>query len=124
MPASHYRLMGRDGDLSDGQKTLLRGGWGHVLGDSVPTYGVNIQLSRLYPMPCPTYSDPHPTSSAHSLGAVSEVAAAGVIGTGTHNTGIKHGILPTQVSHSVSVWMLGSEGYEGCVPLSHHLVWG
>ncbi|XP_029815479.1 L-gulonolactone oxidase-like, partial [Manacus vitellinus] len=32
-----------------------------------------------------------------SLGAVSEVSAAGVIGTGTHNTGIKHGILPTQV---------------------------
>ncbi|OXB60644.1 hypothetical protein ASZ78_001433 [Callipepla squamata] len=32
-----------------------------------------------------------------NLGAVSEVAAAGVIGTGTHNTGIKHGILPTQV---------------------------
>lgn len=25
------------------------------------------------------------------------MAAAGVIGTGTHNTGIKHGILPTQV---------------------------
>lgn len=35
--------------------------------------------------------------SVCSLGAVSEVAAAGVIGTGTHNTGIKHGILPTQV---------------------------
>ncbi|MGH0160191.1 UNVERIFIED_CONTAM: hypothetical protein FKN15_038964, partial [Acipenser sinensis] len=32
-----------------------------------------------------------------SLGAVAEVAAAGVIGTGTHNTGIEHGILPTQV---------------------------
>nr|XP_025972374.1 L-gulonolactone oxidase-like isoform X1 [Dromaius novaehollandiae] len=32
-----------------------------------------------------------------NLGAVSEVAAAGVIGTGTHNTGIEHGILPTQV---------------------------
>ncbi|XP_027566084.2 L-gulonolactone oxidase-like [Pipra filicauda] len=32
-----------------------------------------------------------------SLGAVSEVSAAGVIGTGTHNTGIGHGILPTQV---------------------------
>lgn len=43
-----------------------------------------------------------------SLGAVSEVAAAGVIGTGTHNTGIKHGILPTQVRHShdqaVAAW--------------------
>lgn len=32
-----------------------------------------------------------------SLGAVSEVTAAGVIGTGTHNTGIQLGILPTQV---------------------------
>ncbi|XP_066566221.1 L-gulonolactone oxidase-like [Amia ocellicauda] len=32
-----------------------------------------------------------------NLGAVAEVAAAGVIGTGTHNTGIDHGILPTQV---------------------------
>uniref|UniRef100_A0A674G9D5 L-gulonolactone oxidase n=1 Tax=Taeniopygia guttata TaxID=59729 RepID=A0A674G9D5_TAEGU len=32
-----------------------------------------------------------------NLGAVSEVTAAGVIGTGTHNTGIQHGILPTQV---------------------------
>lgn len=38
-----------------------------------------------------------PNPFARSLGAVSEVAAAGVIGTGTHNTGIKHGILPTQV---------------------------
>ncbi|XP_054841910.1 L-gulonolactone oxidase-like [Eublepharis macularius] len=32
------------------------------------------------------------------LGAVSEVAAAGVIGTGTHNTGIRHGIFATQVA--------------------------
>ncbi|XP_058690065.1 L-gulonolactone oxidase-like [Poecile atricapillus] len=32
-----------------------------------------------------------------NLGAVAEVTAAGVIGTGTHNTGISHGILPTQV---------------------------
>ncbi|KAM4694731.1 L-gulonolactone oxidase-like [Discoglossus pictus] len=32
-----------------------------------------------------------------NLGAVSEVAAAGVIGTGTHNTGINHGIMATQV---------------------------
>ncbi|NWX28653.1 GGLO oxidase, partial [Notiomystis cincta] len=32
-----------------------------------------------------------------NLGAVSEVTAAGVIGTGTHNTGIDLGILPTQV---------------------------
>lgn len=29
------------------------------------------------------------------------MAAAGVIGTGTHNTGIKHGILPTQVRHEL-----------------------
>ncbi|KAM6989107.1 L-gulonolactone oxidase-like, partial [Passerculus sandwichensis] len=32
-----------------------------------------------------------------NLGAVSEVTAGGVIGTGTHNTGIQHGILATQV---------------------------
>lgn len=32
-----------------------------------------------------------------SLGAVSDVTAGGVIGSGTHNTGIKHGILATQV---------------------------
>ncbi|XP_044516966.1 L-gulonolactone oxidase-like [Gracilinanus agilis] len=32
-----------------------------------------------------------------NLGAVSDVTAAGIIGTGTHNTGIKHGILATQV---------------------------
>ncbi|NXD60501.1 GGLO oxidase, partial [Corvus moneduloides] len=37
------------------------------------------------------------TFAIPSLGAVSEVTAAGVIGTGTHNTGIDHGILPTQV---------------------------
>lgn len=37
-----------------------------------------------------------------SLGAVSDVTAAGVIGSGTHNTGIKHGILATQVSLSAS----------------------
>ncbi|OPJ83288.1 hypothetical protein AV530_000393 [Patagioenas fasciata monilis] len=39
--------------------------------------------------------------------AVSEVAAAGVIGTGTHNTGIKHGILPTQV---VALTLLTASG--------------
>ncbi|XP_064411497.1 L-gulonolactone oxidase-like isoform X2 [Latimeria chalumnae] len=32
-----------------------------------------------------------------NIGAVSEVAGGGVIGTGTHNTGIQHGILATQV---------------------------
>ncbi|TRZ06442.1 hypothetical protein HGM15179_020665, partial [Zosterops borbonicus] len=32
-----------------------------------------------------------------NLGAVSEVSAGGVIGTGTHNTGITMGILATQV---------------------------
>ncbi|KAL7987177.1 hypothetical protein Chor_006096, partial [Crotalus horridus] len=32
------------------------------------------------------------------LGAVSDVAAGGVIGTGTHNTGFSHGILATQVT--------------------------
>ncbi|NWZ89125.1 GGLO oxidase, partial [Nesospiza acunhae] len=38
-----------------------------------------------------------------SLGAVSEVTAAGVIGTGTHNTGIQHGILPTQVRPQTAI---------------------
>ncbi|XP_062346754.1 LOW QUALITY PROTEIN: L-gulonolactone oxidase-like [Cinclus cinclus] len=42
-----------------------------------------------------------------NLGAVSEVTAAGVIGTGTHNTGIGHGILPTQV---VAVSLLLASG--------------
>ncbi|NWU87917.1 GGLO oxidase, partial [Onychorhynchus coronatus] len=42
-----------------------------------------------------------------SLGAVSEVTAAGVIGTGTHNTGITHGILPTQV---VALTLLTASG--------------
>ncbi|XP_072489947.1 L-gulonolactone oxidase isoform X2 [Notamacropus eugenii] len=42
-----------------------------------------------------------------NLGAVSDVTAAGVIGTGTHNTGIKHGILPTQV---VALTLLTAEG--------------
>lgn len=39
-----------------------------------------------------------------SLGAVSDVTAGGVIGSGTHNTGIKHGILATQVSPPA--WLL------------------
>ncbi|GAB5570334.1 D-2-hydroxyglutarate dehydrogenase [Prionailurus iriomotensis] len=45
-------------------------------------------------------SDLHPQLGKHglalsNLGAVSDVTAGGVIGSGTHNTGIKHGILPT-----------------------------
>ncbi|XP_050161860.1 L-gulonolactone oxidase-like, partial [Myiozetetes cayanensis] len=42
-----------------------------------------------------------------NLGAVSEVTAGGVIGTGTHNTGIAHGILPTTV---VAVTLLTASG--------------
>ncbi|XP_073484926.1 L-gulonolactone oxidase-like [Aquarana catesbeiana] len=42
-----------------------------------------------------------------NIGAVSEVAAAGVIGTGTHNTGISHGILSTQV---LSLTMMMASG--------------
>ncbi|KAM4771261.1 L-gulonolactone oxidase-like [Rhinophrynus dorsalis] len=42
-----------------------------------------------------------------NLGAVSEVAAAGVIGTGTHNTGISHGIMATQV---VSLTLMNASG--------------
>ncbi|XP_053316228.1 L-gulonolactone oxidase-like [Spea bombifrons] len=42
-----------------------------------------------------------------NLGAVSEVAAGGVIGTGTHNTGIHHGILATQV---VALTMMTASG--------------
>ncbi|MEE6516073.1 hypothetical protein FKM82_025279, partial [Ascaphus truei] len=41
------------------------------------------------------------------LGAISDVAAAGVIGTGTHNTGIHHGILATQV---VTLTMMTASG--------------
>ncbi|VFV44087.1 l-gulonolactone oxidase [Lynx pardinus] len=51
-------------------------------------------------------SDLHPQLGKHglalsNLGAVSDVTAGGVIGSGTHNTGIKHGILPT-LSHPVA----------------------
>ncbi|XP_075056574.1 L-gulonolactone oxidase-like [Mixophyes fleayi] len=42
-----------------------------------------------------------------NLGAVSEVTAGGVIGTGTHNTGINHGIMSTQV---LSLTMMTSSG--------------
>ncbi|XP_039201903.1 L-gulonolactone oxidase-like isoform X2 [Crotalus tigris] len=41
------------------------------------------------------------------LGAVSDVAAGGVIGTGTHNTGFSHGILATQV---VAMTLLTASG--------------
>ncbi|XP_072489950.1 L-gulonolactone oxidase isoform X5 [Notamacropus eugenii] len=44
-----------------------------------------------------------------NLGAVSDVTAAGVIGTGTHNTGIKHGILPTQVLDNLDSHLRKSE---------------
>uniref|UniRef100_A0A8C8U9F4 L-gulonolactone oxidase n=1 Tax=Peromyscus maniculatus bairdii TaxID=230844 RepID=A0A8C8U9F4_PERMB len=42
-----------------------------------------------------------------NLGAVSDVTVAGVIGSGTHNTGIKHGILATQV---VALTMMTADG--------------
>nr|AGQ16462.1 gulonolactone oxidase [Fluvitrygon signifer] len=42
-----------------------------------------------------------------NIGAVSDVSVAGVIGTGTHNTGIKHGILATQV---VSLTLMTAAG--------------
>ncbi|KAK7820697.1 hypothetical protein U0070_026241, partial [Myodes glareolus] len=42
-----------------------------------------------------------------NLGAVSDVTIAGVIGSGTHNTGIKHGILPTQV---VALTLMKADG--------------
>ncbi|XP_073529935.1 L-gulonolactone oxidase-like isoform X1 [Phyllobates terribilis] len=42
-----------------------------------------------------------------NIGAISEVAAGGVIGTGTHNTGITHGILATQV---VALTLMTSTG--------------
>lgn len=49
------------------------------------------------------------------------MAAAGVIGTGTHNTGIKHGILPTQVRKQ---WVHGHRQHlEGFGEMSRHLVW-
>ncbi|XP_032990523.1 L-gulonolactone oxidase isoform X3 [Rhinolophus ferrumequinum] len=44
-----------------------------------------------------------------NLGAVSDVTAAGVIGSGTHNTGIKHGILATQVLDNLDSHLKKSE---------------
>lgn len=57
-------------------------------------------------------ADLHPQLDKHglalsNLGAVSDVTAAGVIGSGTHNTGIKHGILATQV---VALTLLTADG--------------
>nr|XP_055156208.1 L-gulonolactone oxidase isoform X2 [Nyctereutes procyonoides] len=57
-------------------------------------------------------ADLHPQLGKHSLalsnlGAVSDVTAGGVIGSGTHNTGIKHGILATQV---VALTLLTADG--------------
>ncbi|EHB14250.1 L-gulonolactone oxidase [Heterocephalus glaber] len=54
----------------------------------------------------------HPQLDRHglalsNLGAVSDVTAAGVIGSGTHNTGIKHGILATQV---VALTLMTADG--------------
>ncbi|KAM7322461.1 hypothetical protein ACRRTK_017966 [Alexandromys fortis] len=58
-----------------------------------------------------------------NLGAVSDVTIAGVIGSGTHNTGIKHGILPTQV---VALTLMKADGTvlecsesSNCVPQFH-----
>ncbi|KAM3931041.1 L-gulonolactone oxidase-like [Leptodactylus fuscus] len=42
-----------------------------------------------------------------NIGAISDVAAGGFIGTGTHNTGINHGILATQV---VALTMMTASG--------------
>ncbi|XP_035308999.1 L-gulonolactone oxidase [Cricetulus griseus] len=42
-----------------------------------------------------------------NLGAVSDVTIAGVIGSGTHNTGVKHGILATQV---VALTLMTADG--------------
>ncbi|XP_043551203.1 L-gulonolactone oxidase isoform X2 [Chiloscyllium plagiosum] len=42
-----------------------------------------------------------------NIGAVSDVTVGGVIGTGTHNTGIQHGILATQV---VAITLLTAAG--------------
>ncbi|KAF3818431.1 hypothetical protein GH733_011848 [Mirounga leonina] len=57
-------------------------------------------------------ADLHPQLGKHglalsNLGAVSDVTAGGVIGSGTHNTGIKHGILATQV---VALTLLTADG--------------
>ncbi|XP_039731702.1 LOW QUALITY PROTEIN: L-gulonolactone oxidase-like [Pteropus medius] len=57
-------------------------------------------------------ADLHPQLDKHglalsNLGAVSDVTAGGVIGTGTHNTGIKHSILATQV---VALTLLTADG--------------
>ncbi|XP_055465794.1 L-gulonolactone oxidase isoform X2 [Psammomys obesus] len=58
--------------------------------------------------------DLHPQLDKHglalsNLGAVSDVTVAGVIGSGTHNTGIKHGILATQVLDNLDSHLKKSE---------------
>ncbi|ELK17487.1 L-gulonolactone oxidase [Pteropus alecto] len=57
-------------------------------------------------------ADLHPQLDKHglalsNLGAMSDVTAGGIIGTGTHNTGIKHSILATQV---VALTLLTADG--------------
>ncbi|XP_034517220.1 L-gulonolactone oxidase isoform X3 [Ailuropoda melanoleuca] len=59
-------------------------------------------------------ADLHPQLGKHglalsNLGAVSDVTAGGVIGSGTHNTGIKHGILATQVLNNLDSHLKKSE---------------
>ncbi|XP_070231582.1 L-gulonolactone oxidase isoform X2 [Bos mutus] len=59
-------------------------------------------------------ADLHPQLDKHglalsNLGAVSDVTAGGVIGSGTHNTGIKHGILATQVLDNLDSHLKKSE---------------
>ncbi|XP_043726483.1 L-gulonolactone oxidase isoform X1 [Cervus elaphus] len=60
-------------------------------------------------------ADLHPQLDKHglalsNLGAVSDVTAGGVIGSGTHNTGIKHGILATQDRQVVTLTLLTADG--------------
>jgi len=113
-------------EYPEGRKTLLDGAgdmsWGSLCRACTQW---NTWHGGLWPTLCPTHSDPHPALlSVPSLGAVSEVAAAGVIGTGTHNTGIKHGILPTQVRHELGacgcmvISILRASG-----EMSHHPFW-
>ncbi|XP_067844614.1 L-gulonolactone oxidase-like isoform X2 [Heptranchias perlo] len=44
-----------------------------------------------------------------NIGAVSDLTVGGVIGTGTHNTGIQHGILATQVLNDLDTHLKQSE---------------
>ncbi|XP_013926869.1 PREDICTED: L-gulonolactone oxidase-like [Thamnophis sirtalis] len=65
-------------------------GGGHSPSDIACTEDFMIQMGRMNKIL-------EVKGSGTGLGAVSDVAAAGVIGTGTHNTGFSHGILATQV---------------------------